>query len=171
MKVFSLSFCAVLLMFFLGGCFSLRYDVKGGATIDPKIKTLSVQFFNNRANRINPTLSQIFTDGLKAYMESNTSLRRINTMGDVDFAGEINKYEIVSVGVVAGDVAAQTRFTIAVRVKFTNAVNPKNSYDTSFTGYRNFDSKQNFADVENSLAKEILDEIIEQIFNKAFVNW
>jgi hypothetical protein len=171
MRIFSWLFCIVSITFLLSGCFSMKYDFKGGATIDPKIQTLSVQFFNNRSSRINPTLSQSFTDALKAYMESNTSLRVVNTMGNVDFSGEISKYEIASTGVVAGDVAAKTRFTITIRVKFTNSVNTKNSYDTSFSAFRDIDSKTNFPSVEDELTKEISNEIIEQIFNKAFVNW
>jgi hypothetical protein len=171
MKIFSLFFCSVLLVVMSGSCFSVKYDFKGGAAIDPKIKTLSIQFFNNRATRINPILSQSFTDGLRAYMESNTNLRVINTMGDVDFSGEITRYDYASMGVVAGDVAAKTRFTIAIRVKFTNSVNPKNSFDTNFSSFRDFDSMVSFSSVESDLTKEIINEIIDQIFNKAFVNW
>jgi preprotein translocase subunit SecF len=171
MKIFSRVISAISIIFFISSCFSLRYDFKGGATIDPKIETLSVQFFNNRATRVNPTLSQSFTDALKAYMESNTSLRVINTMGNVDFSGEINKYEISSVGVVSGDLAAKTRFTISIRVKFTNSVNPKNNFDTSFSSFRDFPSTQTFSSVEDEFSKDIINEIIDQIFNKAFVNW
>jgi hypothetical protein len=171
MKIFRWTFVAFSIVFILSGCFSLKYDFKGGATIDPKIQTLSVQFFNNRATRVNPSLSQVFTDGLKSYMQSNTNLRVVNTMGDVDFSGEINKYDIVSIGVVAGDKAAQTRFTISIRVKFSNSVNPKNNFDTSFSSYRDFPSAQTFASVEDGFSKDIITEIIDQIYNKAFVNW
>jgi hypothetical protein len=159
-----------LLLFTVSGCFSLKYDLKGGATINPKIKNLSVQFFSNRTG-LNPNLGTHFTEGLKDYMEKNTSLRLVNTMGDVDFSGEINKYDIVSMGIVAGDVAAKTRFTIGIRVKFTDYIDTKNSFDTGFSGYRDFDSKQMFSTVEEDLANQIINDIIEQIFNKAFVNW
>ncbi len=159
------------MLLLLTGCFSIRYDMKGGADINPAIKTVSVQYFNNRAMRVEPSLSQKFTDALKNYMENNTKLRVVNTMGDVDFSGEITNYDIQSVAISAGDVAAKTRFTITVRVKYTNAINPDDSFDTSFSRYRDFDSTKDFGSVESALTEEIIDEIIEQIFNKAFVNW
>ena len=172
MKIFNRLFCIVLLLSTLNGCFTLKYDLKGGASIDPKIKTLSIQYFNNHApSSLDPSLSQSFTDGLRAYMESNTSLRVVNTMGDADFSGEITNYGVVSSGVAAGDIPAKTRFTITIRVKYTDSVNPKNSFDTSFSSFRDFDSKTNFDSVKDDLTKEIVKEIIEEIFNKAFVNW
>jgi hypothetical protein len=68
-------------------------------------------------------------------------------------------------------MSAKTRFTIAVRVKYTNSADPDDSFDASFSRYREFDSTTEFSSVEASLSEEIIDEIIEQIFNKAFVNW
>ncbi len=158
-------------VFLLSACFTLRYDMKGGADIDAKIQTVSVQYFNNRASLVEPTLSQKFTDELKQYMEGNTKLRLVNTIGDVDFSGEITEYKLTPMAISAGDQAAQTRFTITIRVKFNNSIDPDDSFDTSFSRYRDFDSSQDFNSVAPGLSEEIIDEIIEQIFNKAFVNW
>jgi hypothetical protein len=165
------TFILLITTLLLAGCFSLRYDMKGGADIDTKIQTVSVQYFNNRSTRVEPSLSQKITDGLKEYMESNTKLRVINTIGDVDFSGEITEYRIEPIAISAGDQAAKTRFTIAVRVKYNNSINSDDSFDTSFSRYREFESSRDFSSVEAALTEEILDEIIEQIFNKAFVNW
>ena len=164
-------FLVLILLLSLMGCFSIRYDMKGGADINPAIQTVSVQYFNNRAMQVEPTLSQEFTDALKNYMENNTKLRLVNTLGDVDFSGEITDYKTQSVAISAGDVAKKTRFTITIRVKYTNSIKPEDNFDTSFSGYRDFDSSQNLSGVGASLTEEIIDEIIEDIFNKAFVNW
>ena len=165
------SLISLILLLFMESCFTIRYDMKGGADINPAIETVSVQYFNNRASRIEPSLSQNFTDALKDYMENNTRMRVVNTVGDVDFSGEITDYRIESVAISAGDMSAKTRFTIAVRVKYTNSADPDDSFDASFSRYREFDSTTEFSSVEASLSEEIIDEIIEQIFNKAFVNW
>ena len=165
------SLISLILLLFMESCFTIRYDMKGGADINPSIETVSIQYFNNRASRIEPSLSQNFTDALKDYMENNTRMRVVNTVGDVDFSGEITDYRIESVAISAGDMSAKTRFTIAVRVKYTNSADPDDSFDASFSRYREFDSTTEFSSVEASLSEEIIDEIIEQIFNKAFVNW
>jgi hypothetical protein len=161
----------LVLLLLSNSCFTLRYDMKGGADINPAITSISVQYFNNRAMRIEPSLSQKFTDALKEYMESNTKLRMVNTIGDVDFSGEITDYRIESVAISSGDISAKIRFTITIRVKYTNSVEPENNFDSSFSRYREFDSTTDFNSVEASLSEEIIEEIVEQIFNKAFVNW
>jgi hypothetical protein len=160
-----------LSLIFLSGCFSMKYDFKGGPTFDPKIKTLSVQYINNRALNVNPTLSQTFTDKLRAYMESNTDLRVVNTVGDVDFSGEITNYGLSTATISSGDRQSQMRFTITIRIKYTNSVNPDSNFDTSFSQYRDFSSNTNFNEIEEAKTEEIVNDLIEQIFNKAFVNW
>lgn len=169
MKFLKISFIALLSAILLTACFSVRYDLKGGAEVQGN--TVSVQYFDNRASRVEPTLSQRMTDELRDYMESNTKLRGVNTIGDHDFSGEITTYRISPVAIAAGDQAAKTRFTITIRVKYTNSLDPESSFDTSFSRFRDFDSTQDFSAVEAELSDEIIEEIIEQIFNKAFVNW
>lgn len=160
----------LLILFLFAGCFSLSYSSKGGS-LDPQLKTASVQFFTNRATRINPLLSQKFTDALKLFLLSNTKLRIVNTRGDVDFSGEIKNYRIRSEAIAAGDLAAQTRFTITIRVKYTNYNNSEDDFDTNFEGFRIFESTTDFTSVEEELTVEIINEILDKIYNKAFVNW
>ena len=163
--------CAFLLLFLMNSCFTIRYDLSGGVSIPPEISTVSVQYFNNRATLVNPNLSQDFTDKLKSYIESNTKLRVVNTIGDIDFSGVIKDYSTQPTAISANEIAAQIRFSITITVKYTDAVNPDDSWNQDFTRYRDFDSDKNFSSVESQLSDEILDDIIEQIFNKAFVNW
>lgn len=169
MKLFRYFYLSLLAVILLPACFSVRYDLKGGADIQGN--TVSVQYFDNRASRVEPSLSQKLTDELRYYMESNTKLRMINTIGDHDFSGEVTEYKIRPAAIAAGDQAAKTRFTITIRVKYTNSIDPDSSFDSSFSRFRDFDSTQDFSSVEATLTEEIVEEIIEQIFNKAFVNW
>jgi hypothetical protein len=37
--------------------------------------------------------------------------------------------------------------------------------------YRDYESSQNISDIESALIEEITNELAEDIFNKAFVNW
>lgn len=167
-KYFRLSYLILFSVLTLSACFTIRYGTTGA---EIKGNTISVQYFDNRASRVEPTLSQKFTDELRDYMESNTKLRMINTLGEHDFSGEIKEYKITPTAIAAGDQAAKTRFTITIRVKYTNSIDPDSSFDTDFSRFRDFDSAQDFSLVEIALTEEIIEEIIEQIFNKAFVNW
>lgn len=171
MKTFKgLSIFAITLL--LSSCFSIKYDFKGGVTIHPDAKTFSVQYFDNRAPRVEPTIAQRLTDELKDYIESGTDLKLDPNYGDIDFSGTITDYSIRSGAIVANDQAALTRFTITVKVKMKNSADPDTDFEESFSRYREFESTRNFdSGLEEELSDEIIQELLDLIFNKAFVNW
>jgi len=120
---------------------------------------------------VQATLSQKFTDALKDKITGQTNLDLVNGVGDVDFSGEIKNYRTSPTAITGDEVAALNRLTITVRVKFTNNINPDDSFDTSFSRYEDYPSDTNLADVEDDLIDQIVDQLVEDIFNKAFVNW
>lgn len=160
----------ILVVLLFSTCFSMRYDFKGGVSIDPKIRTFSVQYFDNRAQLVEPSFSQVFTEELKQYVQDNTSLRLVTGVGDVDFSGHITTYKITPQA-ITGETAATTRFTIGVKASYMNNINPDDEFERSFSQFREFESTESFTTVEATLSAEIREEIIEQIFNAAFVNW
>jgi len=162
-----LVFVACVLLFY--GC-KISYSFSG-ASISPAVKTISIQYFQNRASLVQPGLSQNLTDALIDKCKSQTNLGFVNGIGDVNFEGEISEYRTVPLTVAADAQAATNRFTIAVRVKFTNAVDPELSYEQSFSRYEDYDSNLDLSQVEGDLSKKIIELLVEDIFNKAFVNW
>ncbi|HPC99060.1 MAG TPA: LptE family protein [Bacteroidales bacterium] len=142
-----------------------------GASISPQVKTLSVQYFQNRAALVQPGLSQSLTDALSDKCKAQTRLSLVNGNGDVNFEGEITDYSTRPLTVAADSRAAMNRFTISVKVKFTNTVEPQYSYEKTFTRYEDYDSRLNLSDVEKGLSDKIIELLVEDIFNAAFVNW
>lgn len=142
-----------------------------GVNISPDVQTYSVDYFPNRAPIVQAQLSQLFTDALMDKIQSNTSLNLSNEGGDVQFSGEITGYETRPTAITSQETAARNRFTITVRVKYTNAVEPELDYDTSFSRYEDYDASRNLTDVENELIELIVENLIEDIFNRAFVSW
>ena len=63
------------------------------------------------------------------------------------------------------------RFTITVKVKFTNSVDPDLSFEQTFSRYEDYNSNLDLSQVEKDLADKIVEMIVEDIFNQAFVNW
>mgnify|MGYP005848127335 CR=1 FL=1 len=142
-----------------------------GASISPEVKTLSVQYFQNRANLVQPGLSQLITDALIDKCKAQTNLKIVNGLGDVNFEGEITDYNTRPLTVNADARAATNRFSITVKVKFTNSVDPDLSYEESFTRYEDYDSSLDLSRVEKDLSDKIVSLIVEDVFNRAFVNW
>ena len=154
----------------LTGC-KITYSFTG-ASISPLVKTVSIQYFQNRAPLVQPGLSQYITDALIDKCRAQTNLKFITgVIGDVNFEGEINEYNTRPLTVAADARAAMNRFTISVKVKFTNAIEPDLSFDQAFSRYEDYDSNLDLSQVEKDLSDKIIEMIVEDIFNKAFVNW
>lgn len=142
-----------------------------GASISPLIKTFSIQYFQNRASLVQPGLSQYLTDALIDKCKAQTNLGYTTSLGDVNFEGEISDYNTKPLTVSADANAAVNRFTISVRVKFTNSIDPDLSFEQTFTRYEDYDSALDLSAVEKELSDKIVEMIVEDVFNRAFVNW
>ena len=159
----------LVLMALSTGC-KISYSFSG-ASISPAVKTFSVQYFQNRAPLVQPGLSQYITDAVIDKCKGQTSLKYVNGTGDVNFEGDITDYITRPLTVAADAQAAMNRFTISVKVKFTNTVDPTLSFDQTFSRYEDYDSNIDLSRVESDLSAKIVEMIVEDIFNQAFVNW
>jgi hypothetical protein len=151
------------------GC-SIKYSFSG-ASISPAAKSFSIQYIQNRAPLVQPGLSQYLTDALIDKCKAQTSLKYLNGIGDMNFEGEISDYKTNPLTVAADARAAMNRFTITVKIKFTNALDPDLNFDQSFSRYEDYDSNLDLSQVEKELSDNIIEMIVEDIFNQAFVNW
>ncbi len=142
-----------------------------GVNISPEVLTYSVDYFQNRAPIVQAQLSQVFTDALMDKIQGNTSLDLSTDGGDVSFSGEITGYETRPTAITSNETAARNRLTISVRVKCTNAIEPDLDYDSNFSRYEDYDSSQDLSSVENELIELIVENLVEDIFNKAFISW
>ena len=61
--------------------------------------------------------------------------------------------------------------SVSVNVRFTNRFDEKQNYETTFRRYQDYDSKLSLSSVEDALLDEINEQLVEDIFNKAVVNW
>jgi hypothetical protein len=162
-----------LLLFILAvaisnGC-TVSYKFTGASTTG--LKTFSIQYFQNRAPLVQTGLSQYITDALIDKCKAQTNLKYLTGIGDVNFEGEISEYNTRPLTVAADARAAMNRFTISVKVKYTNAIDPDLSFEQTFSRYVDYDSNLNLSDIEKEKSDEIIEMIVEDIFNQAFVNW
>jgi len=160
-------FLTGLAMLLLSGCGI--YSFSGASTTG--LSSVSVQYFQNRASLVQPGLSQLITDELTDKCKAQTNLAIVNGLGDANFEGEITDYNTRPHTVSADATAAVNRFTIAVRVKFTNVADPEKSFEQTFSRYADYSSLSNLSEVEGELSEEIVEMLVEDIFNAAFVNW
>jgi hypothetical protein len=143
-----------------------------GASIPPEVKTVQVDFFENRADIVVPELSQQFTEKLKDKFVTETRLTLVRQKGDLQFSGQIVQYR-VSTQTVSGTTerASESRLTIAVKLRYANEANPKDNFEKTFSQYAVFDATQSLSSVEDQLIDQITDRLIQDIFNATVNNW
>lgn len=142
-----------------------------GASISPDVNTYQVEPFANRASIVQATLASDLTNDLVSKINSSTNLLQVHSNADLLFKGTITGYSITPTSIGANDRAAKNRLTITIRITFENTKNPKENYQTQFSRFRDYDSNFSLSEVEESLINEISEELVEDIFNKSFVNW
>jgi hypothetical protein len=160
----------VILVIANSGC-SVKYSFSG-ASIPATAKTINIKYFPNNATLVAQGLSQKITDGLQDKFTSETSLVTVNDGGDLILEGSIVDYRTTPVAIQGNDEAAMNRLTITLDVTFTNTIDDKLSFESQkFSRYADYSSSQNLTEVQDALIDDISQLLIEDIFNKAVINW
>ena len=146
------------------------YSFTGGSTGDAK--TIQIDYFPNSARLVEPTLSQSFTESLRDLFSQQTNLSLTNSGGDLYFEGEITQYRITPISATADQTAAQSRLTIAVRVRFFNRLVEEDNFEQTFSFYSDYDGNlQLTGSVLQEAYDEIFERITQDIFNASVAKW
>lgn len=150
----------------LPSCYSFK-DV----SIPPEIKTVKVNYIENRAKIINPQLSQRLTDKLRQKIVNQTRLSQTNSDdAHYDISGQITDYYVTTSG-ISNQQAASNRLNVTVHLIFKNRLDDKKNFEADLT--RNFDFSANvpLSQAEASLTDQIVQNMTDEIFNRIFSNW
>jgi len=142
-----------------------------GANIPPEIKTVSIDNFINETGLGPPRFPQNFSEKLRDYLQSNSTLRGVRREGDLQFEGSIIGYAISPIAPTAQEIASKNRLTITVKVKFINLVKEKEGFEQPFSFYFDYPQNQTLTQVEDEAIEIISNQIVFDIFNKALSNW
>lgn len=154
-------------------CFqSCSYKLNGGSV--GALKTVNVMFFENVAPLVVNNLSQSFTTALQDRIRTQTRLSTVRTDADCTLEGRITGYTIAPTVLPAANsstapISNTNRLTITVSVKYTNSLEPKLSFEQSFSRYQDYQG--DIGTREQGLIAAINTQLTEDIFNKAFANW
>ena len=142
-----------------------------GTSIQSDVKTITIPYVEYKALRVNPSLSNDLTEALQEKYRKLTSLEQVDVDGDPEVVCEVTGYDVQATAVTAQEVAAQNRLTVTVRVVFTNRKYPEDDLDKSFSAYADYDSNSSLDSVESGLCEEIIEKLVEDIFNATVAQW
>ena len=132
---------------------------------------MTINYFEYKALRVNPSLSNDLTEGLKDKFRKMTRLTQVDEDGDMEITGEISGYDVRAQAVTAQEVAAQNRLTVSVKISFMNRKYPEEDFEKSFSAYADYDSNNSLDAVEATLCEEIVEKLCEDILNATVANW
>ena len=142
-----------------------------GTSISENVNTFCVYYIKNNAQLIQPNLSNNLTEELKTKCLNETNLTWQEKDADIIFSGSINDYYIKPMSIQNNETAAQNRLTIKVNITYKNSIDDSQNFKKTFSHYTDFDSSQNFVEIEDELNSIIIANLVEDIFNSALVNW
>ena len=143
-----------------------------GTSIQPDVKTVTIPYFEYKALKVNPSLSNQLTEALQQKFIRLTRLELVDEEGDIEVAGTVTGYDVRATAITATEQAAQNRLTVSVKVSYTNRKYPEESFpEKSFSAYADFDATQTLDAVESTLCEEIVEKLCEDIFNGTLANW
>lgn len=158
------------------GLNACNYSFKG-ISIPSEVKTIKINFIENRARYVNPQFGPQLTDKLRQKITNQTRLLQVQ--GDdahYEVSGVITSYDLSTSG-VSNQQASTNRLMVNVHIVFVNhldptgrTVSPKN-FEADISKPFEFSASLSLQQAEAQLQPDILRDITDLIFNKLFSTW
>lgn len=152
---------------------SIKIGLAPISSIDyTKVKTISIADFENHADYVYAPLAIEFNQKLKDMFIQQTSLRLVDSGGDLEISGEIIGYNQYNEAVDASGYSSKVKLTLTVKVSYVNNTNHEEDFtDQQFSAFQTYDSSQLLTSVQDGLITVMVKDIAEQIFNSTVANW
>ncbi len=150
---------------------SISYKFNGANIDYSKTRSVSIADFPNNAAMVNPSLSNDLSEGIRDLFQRQTRLQVLRKGGDLEIEGEIVGYDITSMAISADSYASETKLTIRIQVRFTNNINPDESFEKTYSAYQTFDASRLLSDVQDELCATMVTELSEDIYNDTVAKW
>ena len=160
----------LVLVLALIGC-TVSYKFNGASINYDIIKTITINNFSNRAVYQWGPMESMFNNALSEIYMNQTKLQQINRNGDLVLSGEITAYDQVNKSISSDGYSSMMQLKMTVKVRFENTKNPQEDFERQFSANREFDTSQQLNDVQEELVAQMIDDIVEQIFNATVANW
>lgn len=150
---------------------TISYRFNGASINYDKVKTITINTFENRALYQYGPLASTFNNKLQDAYAQQTKLRFVKQGGDLELSGEIVGYDVYNKSVAADGFSAQVELRLTINVRFVNNTNHTEDFEQRFTASQTYDSTLQLTSVQDGLIEEMTKEIVDQIFNATVANW
>jgi hypothetical protein len=116
-------------------------------------------------------MESMFYNTISDAFAQKTKLKVLKRNGDLQLSGEIVEYSQTNKSISSDGFSAQTQLKIAVNVRYVNNTNHNEDFEQRFSATSEYDSSKQLNDVQEQLVQEMIDDIVDQIFNATVANW
>jgi len=159
-----------ILLLICSSC-SISYKFSGASIDYTRTKTIQIGDFPIRASYVWGPMANIFNNKLKDQFANHTKLVQVKRNGDLRIDGEITRYDQRNKAVSSEGYSAMTELSMTVNVRFTNNANHDEDFEKQFTATSSYETTQSLNAVQETLVTQMVEDIVDQIFNATVANW
>lgn len=155
---------------FIAGSCTISYKFNGASIDYSKTKSITIEEFPNQAALVYPPLAIKLNESIANIFAQQTRLNVVRTGGDLELSGAITGYSLAATAIGSDNLASENKLIVNVKIHFVNNVTGDEN-DQTFSAFRTFSSSSSLNDVQDALIEELVEEIVDQIFNATVANW
>jgi len=141
-----------------------------GASVPKEVKTISIDYIQNKAPNAWSSIDNLFNQELRNKMTRDGGLKVIDGGGDYQIKGYISDYRITPQVPTTGAFSNKYRLDITVQIEFHDVVTDKKiQWTQPFTNFEVYDN--DITGSEDKFIRNISVNIANSIFNKMFSTW
>lgn len=150
---------------------SISYKLNQSSIDYSKVKTIQLKDFPIRSSYVWGPMGPLFNNSLRERFASRTKLIQVRKNGDLKIEGEITNYSQRNKAASADGYSAQAELSMTINVRFTNNTNHQENFEKQFTSTATYETTVSLSAVQEQLVKEMIKDLIDQIFNNTVANW
>lgn len=149
---------------------SISYSFTGTNINYDVTKTIQIDKIANRAPYGWAPMEAMMNNKLQDKYANSTRLRIIKRNGDLQISGEITSYDQFNKAVSADGYSSQVQLKLGVNIRFKNT-KTNVQWEKQFSATTQYDATQSLAAVQETLVDQMLEDIVDQIFNATVADW
>jgi hypothetical protein len=146
-----------------------RYSLKD-VSIPPEVKTVKVNYIENKARYISPQLSPRLTDKLRQKIVNQTRLSQTNNEAHYEISGYVSDYSVSTSG-ISNQRESSNNLNVSVHIIFKNRLDEKKNFEADISRSFPFSATLSLQQAETQLAEQMINNLTDEIFNRIFSNW
>ena len=167
----SVIFSTVAMTCLLSAC-TISYKFNGASINYDKVKTIAFSNFPNRsAAFVWGPMETMFNQELQDRYMQQTKLIQVRQGGDLELSGEITNYDAYNKGVGSDGYSTMAELKMTVNVRFTNNTNHTEDFEQQYSASQEYNSSSSLSSVQEELVTQMIEDIVDQIFNDTVANW